>query len=715
MAPTQNTTIQSKDYKEINLAFYLDEYITSFVKFIIYCAEYHIKENRPRNARRYLQRSITIADGLEESMNPDIINVRARAYLKFAGFCISAGDLRTAESNLKKTLDCLMVELGVRSNKELSRKGIQYVKWRKRLGGTVKYLCMALTNYASFHRKKRELPQAVEACKLAYYIAWAFFGEKSDFTKILMANFEEIKRIYGDLVESLGEMERVLVYYKKYFMSYDIPFYVELSDKQKMINEIYRKLYKEAPLARNIKRRNQFIVDRPEEQTSQLALGYFKEINELRRQRMEREKLKQFKKAVKQSMGPVLRGGGGLLGARALSRGQSSKRSSTGRSVSMKIRKGRMRGSDGGVQRRGSRRVREHAGRSLGAKHSSFRRAKVGGGAGALKRSGFGGGDDFAPLDVNRRSRSHDYRGSGENGVGGVRKSFEAGEQVQGHSRGYKGSKPTPLTAATPANELEFPEEYNNSYSLEINENSLQLKKRRQVSSKRRQRRQQIIQNSFNERQKPRRPFVPKKYKNRRYHLKTNKQMGTKLISSEEKKPRNPHIPKDLFFSKKDLKKHKNQEIENQDIKLLYKDKFWARREKLISKNRNILPQNSFIDPDLVSYINREKYSKRLQTMKEQYLPSDIDEFFKMKIMTAPFAGQDQFEDLKHEVLFQRRREALDKLKFGRAKFNLEVDGVDLKGAYLRKFNNEFIDIEVSELRVTDKVKVQFFAIFEFS
>jgi len=74
------------------------------------------------------------------------------------------------------------------------------------------------------------------------------------------------------------------------------------------------------------------------------------------------------------------------------------------------------------------------------------------------------------------------------------------------------------------------------------------------------------------------------KLKRKRYYLKR----APKLIKMKtEEKVQNPHIPEDIFMSKRDYKKFKKEKIDTQNMSLLYKDKFWERREWLLQNKGN--------------------------------------------------------------------------------------------------------------------------------
>ena len=79
------------------------------------------------------------------------------------------------------------------------------------------------------------------------------------------------------------------------------------------------------------------------------------------------------------------------------------------------------------------------------------------------------------------------------------------------------------------------------------------------------------------------------------------------------------------------------------------------------------------------------------------------------KSESHPFLDKLTCYRLKNEVVYHSRKEREDELNFERIKQKMIVDGKDHKGAYLKNFNNEYLDIDVGLLQLTEAVTFDHF------
>ena len=461
---------------------------------------------------------------MSSSIQPDIVNLRGRAYLKMASLAIEKKSFYTAEKNLKKSLDSFAIELSIRSNKKLSTVSKGYVKKRAKYTSAIKYICLTLQIYHIFYNEREYIPQALEALKLAYFISVHNLGEKNAFTLSVKANYERFKGVLGDTVAGLGEFERVLVYWKKRMLDPDIQFYREMPSQKKMVQEILNEIYRDIHL-RRLKKKNRFYVDK-----SQTQLG-------IERSKASFDQLTNIRKKW---------------------------------------------------EKKSQQKIKEKNEKDMDSLAASNNQITLQG---------------LSYLDLEKEKKKLISQS-----VPRVRKSSIKVTEEESNKIDLKNFKKSQVIRKT---------NYRDPNSL------------RAKSTPHR-----IQSASFGGR-------IPRR-KHRRYYFKKIKKAQKQKLAEEKEK--NPHIPKDLFLTKKEKRKYKEEKLKTQKMGLLYKDKFWNRREKMIKKYKNVLPESGEINPDLVSYINKEKMEKKLEELKKNYLPSDIDEFFRTKVMTAPFAGDEQFQ-----------------------------------------------------------------------
>lgn len=260
------------------MSFYLNEYFLSLLKGVLYWGEYHISENRPINGHKFFKKAADIANKLDNSVHPEILDVRARAYLKYANSCINLNILHEAKIYMERAMESLSASLSIRTNKTVCYR-VAPLKSEKRFSHNVRMICICFINYHKYYQAKKMLPKAYECLKLAHSISWQYFGEKSSFTRTCWNIFDMLNYSYGPRMRELIEFERVLVHFKQFHIDPDVKFYTEYTPEQEMVNDMINHLYRATNMEK-VKEKNEIFADasvgnlRPRNK-------YFEEINRM--------------------------------------------------------------------------------------------------------------------------------------------------------------------------------------------------------------------------------------------------------------------------------------------------------------------------------------------------------------------------------------------------------------------------------------------------
>lgn len=139
------------------------------MKSILLFGEVYLSQNYDQQAHKYFKRAADIANSLEGSVEPDLLNVRARVYIKYARSSLRFEMVDEAFIYLNRATELLLSCLSIRSNKTVQSK-TPPLKCQKRLNQAIKMLAILFINWHKYYQKCGMLPKSIESLKVACFV-----------------------------------------------------------------------------------------------------------------------------------------------------------------------------------------------------------------------------------------------------------------------------------------------------------------------------------------------------------------------------------------------------------------------------------------------------------------------------------------------------------------------------------------------------------------
>jgi len=181
--------------KEINVSFFLDEFIKYLLQVVLNWALFFKKiMKKPQAALRFLILSDEFSKAAEQSLNPNLLNVVARIRVVMAVFYIEFGRTEDALNLFENTINVLQVEFSLRMNRSKGRNKTKNlgVKLKK----TVRLLVSIFINTAMIYEQRESYSRILESLKIAIWFTTKYLSPEEELYKAVVGLYDSaIKKV----------------------------------------------------------------------------------------------------------------------------------------------------------------------------------------------------------------------------------------------------------------------------------------------------------------------------------------------------------------------------------------------------------------------------------------------------------------------------------------------------------------------------------------
>ena len=214
---------------KINEAFESTYFISKALEFLIFIGFYFQRTRKDLYlAYKYFKKAHKTAYILEMTINPDLLNLCAKAHLILAVFLLDFRRFKKARKLLLSTIALLQAEIFYRMNEKIEKicgsgESCEKSKFKR----AVKTLLTVMLNLVLCYEQFKEIDKIAESFNFIEFLTANFLSQKDEFHKTIHKLLKEFRRKFKDFLHEDAELSEVI----EDFLENDQGFQAKLLEK----------------------------------------------------------------------------------------------------------------------------------------------------------------------------------------------------------------------------------------------------------------------------------------------------------------------------------------------------------------------------------------------------------------------------------------------------------------------------------------------------